>query len=136
MILLVTLLIVSAALLALLQLPESRDLITSRLTSAFNESFEGEIHVERLGGFLPFHAELYRVDLFAPGSDPDPVLQGGRMMIDLNLWALLRTRLTIPALARQPTRIRLVRDPQAEGYTLESAFRRAGRERPRAVAIV
>src|SRR5690625_3345876 len=75
MILLVTLLIVSAALLALLQLPESRDLITSRLTSAFNESFEGEIHVERLGGFLPFHAELYRVDLFAPGSDPDPVLQ-------------------------------------------------------------
>ena len=133
MILLVTLLIVSAALLALLQLPESRDLITSRLTSAFNESFEGEIHVERLGGFLPFHAELYRVDLFAPGSDPDPVLQVERMMIDLNLWALLRNRITIHALDLQTPRIRLVSDPQEEVYTLERAFRRVDRDRTPAV---
>ncbi|MCC5915597.1 MAG: hypothetical protein JJU46_14575 [Balneolaceae bacterium] len=82
----------------LIQLPPIQSYIVSEVTVTFNEQFEGELEIERIGGFLPFVAEVHNGRVDAPGDTTGPVLRFKKASVSVSWWELLRQNLTVSSL--------------------------------------
>jgi len=85
---------ITALLLAGLQLPQSKEYIKEQIVDTFNSDFKGTVQIERLGGFIPFRADLYDVEFYAP-DDEKVVLELRQGSISVNLWSLLQQEIDI-----------------------------------------
>lgn len=86
--------IVTAAAL-LLQLPQTREYMKNEVVSRFNEQYEGTLELDRIGGFLPFKAEVVDGRIFAPSDSLNPVLSFSRAEATFDWWELLQQNISI-----------------------------------------
>lgn len=96
----------------LIQLPPVQNYLLSEVTETFNEQFKGELEIERIGGFLPFQAEVHEGRVYAPGDTEGPVLRFEKATVSISWWELLRQNLTISSLeiTRPAAELRMVDD--------------------------
>lgn len=97
-ILLVVLVVLAGALFAILQIPQSKDYVKDQLVNTFNNQFEGELQVERIGGLIPFRIDLHEVELLSSDRD-EPALSLDKAEVSVNLWAILQRKIDINSIA-------------------------------------
>jgi len=83
------------ALVALLQLPQSKDFIKTEITDTFNAQFEGNLEIGAITGFLPFTAGIKHGEIFAPGDSINPVISFQSADVRVNWWQLVQQNLSI-----------------------------------------
>lgn len=102
--LLAVLLISIPILLGLLQLPVSQDYMKSEVITAFDNQFQGNLELGRIGGFLPFSASVNDGRVYAPSDSTNPVFSFDKAEVSVNLWQLLQQNLSIRTFeVSQPT---------------------------------
>jgi len=98
------LLISVPVLLGLLQLPASQDYMKNEVIIAFNDQFQGNLELGRIGGFLPFSASVNDGRVYAPSDSINPVFSFERAEVQVNLWEILQQNLSITTFeVTQPT---------------------------------
>ena len=115
-------LILAVLAVVLLQIPQSKSFINYEVTQTFNEQFEGRLHIERVGGFLPFSARAEGVKVFAPSDSTNPVLAFDDASITINWWELLQQNLAISSLKINGPDVQIGYNENQE-IALVSAFR-------------
>lgn len=93
--LLAVLLVSIPIVLGLLQLPVSQDYMKSEVITAFDNQFQGNLELGRIGGFLPFSASVNDGRVYAPSDSMNPVFTFERAEVSVNLWQLLQQNLSI-----------------------------------------
>ena len=67
----------------------------SEVTTAFNNQFQGNLELGRIGGFLPFSASVNDGRVYAPSDSSNPVFSFEKAEVSLNLWELMQQNLSI-----------------------------------------
>ena len=129
---LTVLVILAGIIVVLLQLPQSKSYINYEVTQTFNEQFEGRLHIDRVGGFLPFNARVQGVKVFAPSDSLNPVVSFDEALIGINWWELLRQNLSITSLQIKGPDVQVGYDENEE-LALYTAFRHKEERQPRQV---
>ncbi len=91
----ITLLVIAALIIGVLQLPASKEKISEEISTLFNSQFKGSLEFESITGLLPFRAELNNPRFYSPADSANPVLSLELISIRLNTWDLLQRQLTI-----------------------------------------
>jgi hypothetical protein len=102
--LLLTVLLISALALGVLQLPVSKSYISGQFVNAFNDQYAGDVTIGSLEGFIPFRTQLNDVDFFLPDSSgslsnaPEKPLSVDELFLSLDVWQLIRGNISITEL--------------------------------------
>lgn len=105
-----------------LQLPQSQEYISNRITELFNEQFHGKITIDNLGGTLPFSASLENIRVFSDNDSDQPVLAIRHTSIRVSLWDLLQRVITIRAFELDDPVVHLIKAEQNDILTIQQAF--------------
>lgn len=114
--LLLTVLLISAFALGVLQLPVSKNYISGQFVNAFNAQYEGDVTIGSLKGFIPFRTQLNDVKFSFPDSSNDESdsvhepLSVDELFLSLDVWQLIRGNITITELDLRSPDLFLERD--------------------------
>ncbi len=78
-----------------LQLDRTQEYLADLLTEQFDESFEGQMTVERIDGLLPFNTRLHNVRLYTPDKDREADFTIEEVILTIQPWDLLRETISI-----------------------------------------
>ncbi|NBC67304.1 MAG: hypothetical protein GVY07_16810 [Bacteroidetes bacterium] len=67
----------------------------NEVITAFNDQFQGELEIGRIGGFLPFSASVNDGRVYAPSDSINPVFSFEKAEVQVNLWEVLQQNLSI-----------------------------------------
>lgn len=101
----------------LLQLPHSQNYIKNEVETAFNQQYEGDLHVESVSGFLPFSATVHGVEFTHPDFPDDPVLLVSRAEINISWWYLLQRSFVVSSFQVQSPVVNLKRADDRSNVT-------------------
>jgi len=126
LVLLTTVILFAGAVFFLLQIDPSREYLTERAETWFNNNFEGTLHIGELSGLLPLQMELRDIVL---EYEDRTVVTVDNLRLQIDLIALLRNSMVINDLALQSPAVYLRTDEQG-AYTLANVFNRVRHEPP------
>ncbi len=115
-------LVLSAILMGILQLPASKIYIVGQVQQAFNNQHRGTIEVGELNGLLPFRAELNDVSFYSPDDLETPILSADQLFVSLDVWNLVRGNINITELDLRSPELSLARHD--EKITINTVFER------------
>jgi len=118
--LLLTILLVVAAAIGLLQLDVTQDYITDRIEQQVEHTYKADLSIGDLDGFLPFQLNLHDVMLTRTDSaSSDTLLTVQQMSSKIDVWGLLQKKVTITSFSVDKPKLRLRSDAQGKIRLLE-----------------
>lgn len=118
----ITLLVVAALIIGVLQLPASKEKISDEISTLFDKQFKGSLKFDSITGLLPFRAKLNSPKFYSPSDSITPVLSLERISIRLNTWDLLQRQLTISGFEFESPVLTLEKQNPDSVFTIGAVF--------------
>jgi hypothetical protein len=87
--------VVLLLIIGILQLPQSKEYISSEVEIAFNSNYNGKLTVGEIDGILPFSATIKDVRFTLPDDSLDNVLRFNEASVKISWWQLLQRNVEI-----------------------------------------
>lgn len=122
----ITAIILVGAAFFVLQLDSTKEMLAQRAENYFVENFNGELRIGKLDGLIPFRVEVLDVNIIYYGNeeetiDADTVLSSESIVIGLDIWDLIRNRVSVNFLNLENPVLNLT-ETVSGNYTISRVF--------------